>query len=204
MSYFLSQNTRASVLANFRLAKEQYGEGKIISKSEFFGTYLPKTAAVSAFLTQSWGTDTPFPQYVADYWLDLYGTPNLMIFPGAPVNLVPSLLGLTAQYYSQVLTTVVPDEIQCILNRNLLAWSLLAPGRREAIPTMGLEDLPSEQKSSGLQLTATGFAGIIIAAAICVGIAMVVAFRMRQRHSHIEKPVPIDLELSTVVSIPSP
>eukprot|EP00668_Euglena_longa_P017395 GGOE01021790.1.p1 GENE.GGOE01021790.1~~GGOE01021790.1.p1 ORF type:complete len:292 (+),score=56.14 GGOE01021790.1:489-1364(+) len=203
LNNFESLNTKSSVLANFRKAKEQYGEGTIISKSTFFGTYLPKLAAISSFFKEAWGTSTPIPQSISDYWIDLYGTPNLFIFAGAPTNLIPSLIGSTVtKYYLQALPVVVPDALQCLTNRNLLAWSLLVPGRRDA-SSLDLEGLPDAPQSSASRYTSGGFASIIIAAALLMGVAML-AITKRINHARVVKPCLVDLELPIIVSDPSP
>eukprot|EP00668_Euglena_longa_P048122 GGOE01065183.1.p1 GENE.GGOE01065183.1~~GGOE01065183.1.p1 ORF type:complete len:454 (-),score=51.30 GGOE01065183.1:459-1640(-) len=196
LNNFINANTKDSVLANFRRAKEQYGEGTIISKSDFFGTYLPKLSAISSFFKEAWGTSTPIPQNVSDYWLDLYGTTNLFIFAGAPTNLIPTLIGYTIpRYYLEALPVVVPDDFQCFLNRNLLAWSLLVPGRRDAT-SLDLEGFPDAPlHSSASHHTAGGFVGIIIAAALLMGVA-VLAISKRINHVRMVKPTLIDLELS--------
>lgn len=134
---------------------------------------------------------TPIPQSVADGWLDLYGTPNLLIFAGAPFNLVPSMMQSSfTQYYLQASAVVVPDDSQCIMNRNLLAWSLLRPERRD---TTDLEDMFDAPQASPSSLNSVLFGSIVIIAALSMGVIFAVVKKFSYRNA--TKQIVLDLEL---------
>jgi hypothetical protein len=128
---FVDLNEHFSILnatAMFTQAWSLYGKGRAFSADYFFNEYLEKTAKVSKYYEEFSRTDTPWSADIYNKWIELYGSPDPMRYPGLPANLTapnfneidyPS--GYAFEVRAVALSTDEADtDKQCMKNANVL------------------------------------------------------------------------------------
>jgi hypothetical protein len=78
------------VIANLLKSLGNYGGTWILSSDDFFNNYLAKNAKLTKYLKDNDKTTNPFSQEYWDLWIELYGSPNPVYYPGMPFNAVSS------------------------------------------------------------------------------------------------------------------
>jgi hypothetical protein len=88
---FVRDYNQSSNFQNFRKGWERYGQGKILNQNEF-DDYIKLNANLTSYFNQYDGTNSTFPQYVYDTWIQLYSAPDPVYWPGYPNNFLTQIL----------------------------------------------------------------------------------------------------------------
>ena len=100
LSYFqfVRDYNQSSNYKNFVRGWDKYGKGRILNQNEF-DDYIKLNAKITSYFNEFDGTNTTFPQYVYDVWLDLYSAPDPIYMPGLPNNFLTQLLWTDKRIY---------------------------------------------------------------------------------------------------------
>ncbi|WP_437915026.1 hypothetical protein WME73_05800 [Sorangium sp. So ce302] len=121
-----------AVMANFEKAWQKYGAGRVLDEAEFFCDYLPKLAKLSVYFSENDHESSPFPQEIWDTWIELFGSPNPLHFPGVPHNFIGDTILTDRNYRLEVLdiglnANETADRAACASNAAILEDAIVTP-----------------------------------------------------------------------------
>ena len=95
---FVRDYNQSANYKNFVRGWDKYGKGKILNQNEF-DDYIKLNANITSYFNGFDGTNSTFPQYIYDIWLDLYSAPDPVYWPGYPNNFLTQLLWTEKRTY---------------------------------------------------------------------------------------------------------
>ena len=129
---FVRDYDEAQIMANFERSWARCGQGRVLTRAEFFDDYLVKLARLETYLRQHDHQRTPFPMDIWDTWIELHACPNSLHFPQLPHNFATDLTKAGRDYRLEILDVVLPADDQalnavCAANARILHEALGEP-----------------------------------------------------------------------------
>ena len=128
---FIKNYNLSRVDANLKKSWSKFGQGKIIAKNVFFKDYLYTLGNLTEAIIPLVSTTKSWTQELHDKWILLFGSPNPILYPGFPFNLLTPkyrTFGLEVKelrIYHSASTTHVITEANCRANADIIQKSLV-------------------------------------------------------------------------------
>lgn len=111
------------IVNNFKKAWSKWGQGKVISYSDFWNIYMNDLTIISDFFKKNSDQSTPFPEEIYEKWIGLFGSADNTVFPGLPTNFIANMIGRKPDYRFEVIAKYIlgyDEDQDCMNNANIL------------------------------------------------------------------------------------
>jgi hypothetical protein len=114
--------SKATTISNFLKSFNNFGSGRILSYSNFEELFLKKFEFMINWIKKYDNTNTPYDKKVYDTWIELFGSPDPLYFPGMPYNTITG--NWNKKFQNFILVKKILSSYHCIVNANVLIQSL--------------------------------------------------------------------------------